>query len=274
VATGVERLMMRRDGQSHGLPTSAPDGKSFVWMSPNETDRTHEILMSRAVDDQWKWFLYRLPWPESGPLIIQCTALSPDRRTLATCDHETTILWELATGRERARLTARSKVTTASVGFSPDSKTVATGNYDGVGQLWDAATGKELATLRGHPRSINHVAFSRDGKTLATASGDRTVKLWDVATAAEQATLSVHSGQVRSVAFSPDGKTLVSGSDDGTVRIWDIATRQELITLEGQPGGVRCVTFSPDGKALASGGATLDGQGEIFLWPPADNHCR
>ena len=38
--------------------------------------------------------------------------------------------------------------------------------------LWDASTGRELGTLRGHGKGVSQVAFSRDGKFLATPSTD------------------------------------------------------------------------------------------------------
>ena len=37
-------------------------------------------------------------------------------------------------------------------------------------QLWDVATGREIAAIKGHGRGVSKVAFSRDGKLLATAS--------------------------------------------------------------------------------------------------------
>ena len=79
-------------------------------------------------------------------------------------------------------------------------------------RLWDVATGKNTATLKGHTGPINSVAFSPDGKTLASGSWDKTIKLWDVATGKSTATLKGHTDLVCSVAFSPDGKTLASGS--------------------------------------------------------------
>ena len=96
--------------------------------------------------------------------------------------------------------------------------------WGGQVRLWDAATRKETAVLKGHADEVLAVAFSPDGKTLATGSKDQTVKLWDVATGKETATLRGHESTVAAVAFSPDGKTLATaGGHDKTVRLWDAA---------------------------------------------------
>jgi WD40 repeat protein len=65
------------------------------------------------------------------------------------------------------------------VSWSPDGGTLASASLDKTVRLWDAASGKELATLTGHTGAVRSVSWSPDGKTLASASEDKTVKLWD-----------------------------------------------------------------------------------------------
>jgi hypothetical protein len=119
-------------------------------------------------------------------------------------------------------------------------------------RLWDAATGQEVLTLRGHSAAVQGVAFSLDGRRLASASQDGTVKLWDATTGQEVLTLRGHSAAVQGVAFSPDGRRIASASWDRTVKLWDATTGQERLTLRGHSGPISGVAFSPDGRRLAS----------------------
>src|SRR5262249_37379593 len=130
-------------------------------------------------------------------------------------------LWRLS---HRCLSILRQTGFVSSVACSPDGKRLATGSWDRTVKLWDAATGQELLTLKGHSEAILSVAFSPDGKRLATGSQDQTVKLWDAATGQELLTLKGHSNVVRSVAFSPDGKRLATGSYAHALKLGDAAT--------------------------------------------------
>ena len=62
--------------------------------------------------------------------------------------------------------------------FSPDGRRILTGGHDNTARLWDAATGRELLTLRGHTEPVRSVAFSPDGQHLLTGSTDKTARVW------------------------------------------------------------------------------------------------
>jgi WD40 repeat protein len=70
-----------------------------------------------------------------------------------------------------------------SLAFSPDGKALASGSADRAVKLWDVASGKETATLKGrHEKAVCFVRFTEDGKALIAASYDGVVERWDVAT--------------------------------------------------------------------------------------------
>ena len=92
--------------------------------------------------------------------------------------------------------------------------------------VWDAASGRELLTLKDDRSFANSVVFSPDGKWLATASdNDQSVRLWDAMTGRQAAAFNGHSSDIASVAFTRDGKRLASASGDATVKVWDVVPR-------------------------------------------------
>jgi WD40 repeat protein len=161
-----------------------------------------------------------------------------------------------------ARLTLlghRDKV--QSVTFSRDGRLLATSSWDETAKLWDAATGQELLTLRGHPKyTVNAVAFSPDGARIATVGSDGTAKVWEVVSGRELLVLKGHEGAAESVMFHPDGKSIATAGRDKTARLWDAENGKELAVLRS-PAPVWCAVFSPDGNRLA----TCSGQ-MVTVW--------
>src|SRR5262249_19083429 len=107
---------------------------------------------------------------------VAAMAFSRDGTTVAAgCNNPPSVnansvgVWEAATGKPVGS-PPDYRLRIQSVTFSPDGKTILTGDgRDGTARLWDAATGKPVGVpLRHRYVWVNAVAFSPDAKTLIT----------------------------------------------------------------------------------------------------------
>src|SRR5260221_19586 len=83
--------------------------------------------------------------------------------------------------------------------FISDGKKIVTSSNDGTAKIWDAASGKLLATLKGHTSEVNSAQFSPaclndpiGGKIVITTSKDATAKIWDASSGMLLANLTGH----------------------------------------------------------------------------------
>ncbi len=146
----------------------------------------------------------------------------------------------------------------ASAAFSSDGRMVAAAGGElgepGFVTIWDADTGREVRSFRGHDDAITGLAFSPSGDRLATSSRDSTVRLWETATGRQALIFRGHMRGVSCLAFSPDGRWIASGGADRTVKLWNASSGSELRSFAGHSGAVWGLAFSPDGRLLSSAG--------------------
>jgi RNA polymerase sigma factor (sigma-70 family) len=144
-----------------------------------------------------------------------------------------------------------------SVAFSPDGKHLAAAGQEPMVHVWETASGKEVALLKGHQGYVTAVRFFPDGKQLATAGHDGTVRVWDLATQREKLSLATQGTRVQSLAVTPDGKSVVVGYLDRTVRRWDLATgKKDWESTSVNNGSVDLLALTGDGKNVAWGSTT------------------
>jgi len=142
------------------------------------------------------------------------------------------------------------------IAFSPDGKLIATGFVTIT--IWDAATGTEIRTLKGHEAAVMSLEFSPDGERIISGSMDGLVKVWDVNTGEEIMTLEGHEAGkgVAAIDLSTDGRRIVSIDYDGIIKVWIANSGEELPTIKttlGKGEYGRTVALSPDGKRIIAG---------------------
>jgi protein suppressor of PHYA-105 1 len=119
---------------------------------------------------------------------------------------------------------------------------VASSDYEGVVQLWDANTGGELMQFEEHAKRAWAVDFSRLEPTrLVSSSDDGTVKLWSIHQDTSVATLQLHAN-VCSVQFSPENSHLLAaGCANYRLYLYDL--RKASKPLSCVPGHRKAVSY-------------------------------
>lgn len=120
-------------------------------------------------------------------------------------------------------------------------------------QVWDMATGVELAAMETSGSRIG-ARFSPDGKRVVAYGGRAPeLRVWDAATGEQLLALRGRRAPFIQAEFSPDGRRLAGASRDRTTWMWDAATGDSLAVFPSGGGGL---VFSPDGTRVAGFGAT------------------
>jgi WD40 repeat protein len=162
----------------------------------------------------------------------------------------------------------------AGVAVSSDGRHVAAADSKNTVRLWEAQTGRQIATLVGRADArVTALVFSPDGRSLASAGNEHTVRLWDSETgAALRETTRAGDERLKtndtivSLAFSPDGRTIAAGgvtvglahvlSAGSPLRLWNLDTGEAIGTpLTDNYGVIRSIAFSPEGDRVVTAGS-------------------
>ena len=253
VATGTHKTTLTEHTDGISNIAFSPDGRTFASSSTNE----EKLRLWDAITGTHK---------AAFNTEANCTAFSPDSRTLVTGSWRGELhLWDVASATHKAEFLGHPSGI-FSVTFSPDGKTLASGGYDKL-YLWDIDSGARKLSITGHTAGVYSIAFSPDGKTLASGSWEQ-ILLWDTATSTHASTLFVgNRASNGSLAFSPDGNTLVSEGGGTPTHLWDVSSRTHRATIRGYgqttSGYIRYISiaFSRDGRFLARSAGT-----SVQLW--------
>jgi len=195
----------------------------LVWDAPTGTLLRSVRIPVRG--DEWWTDKHAVISPDGLSVAISSVIL---KRTKRGRRQFQVYLFNSRSGRLKA-IIGRNFAEVNVAAFSPDSRVVATSQWGGNVQFWDAQSGKLLRSLNPSQRvatgpgmwsNNGAVTFAPDGTTLASGSGHN-IWLWHLPSGRLLRTLHA-TRELAALAFSPDGATLAAGHDDHTVRLWRI----------------------------------------------------
>lgn len=180
---------------------------------------------------------------------------SRDGRLVALSENYNVKLWDVASGREVARLTIpnggnlnNQTDAFAFVNFTEDGKKMASGGFDTPIILWDTTSAKQILRMTGRTNMAYNVKFSADGNRLTAGGRTR----WDLRTGRG---LRIASG-IPEGTFgwpSPDGRLMaLMKINSNVVTLVETPSGRPLHTLTppGNVGTVNKIRFTNDGASV------------------------
>jgi eukaryotic-like serine/threonine-protein kinase len=164
--------------------------------------------------------------------------MSPDGRTIVVTRNYTIQALELPTGKKLWETPPNSNEMAPSgcfLRYSPDGQRLAFANGRSTVRLFDATSGKAIATLPRHGETgrLWDLAFSADGQRLAVCGGTY-VEVWNVRDLSDRMTLRGHGGPIFDLAFPPGGRELLTVANTSFP---DASAFDETMDVMDQLGG-------------------------------------
>ncbi len=192
---GVMALDVSPDGRWVAAGARVPGGETLkVWRTPE----TSEFPVTEAFSDH------------RHVTAVYAVAFSADSRFLAAggwtnSGYTGSVVYELETGHRIKSLIWEAG---RALCFSPDGKSLASGEEFGKVSIWDLERSTRTLEAEAHREIVSLVRFSPDGRLLASGSCDGSLKLWDISTGAMAREFSL-DGFALDARFIDAGRTLL-----------------------------------------------------------------
>jgi len=168
---------------------------------------------------------------------------------------ETIYIWDLQNEKQtELKRHAGSVQSVSSICFSSDSKTLISGDLDGV---WFWSIDREQIIGQLALDNVYSFAYRHDGNMLAVGTYN-TIFLVDPIGRKIHSVFS-HRDEfipelwILCIGFNPDWTILASGSGDNVVNLWDVSNLKRIEQLQHN-GNVHFLSFTPDGRQIVYAG--------------------
>lgn len=207
---------------------------------------------------------------------------------ISASDDHTLKVWDIQTARV-IRSFSGNETPFMRITISPDSKTIATADYDGI-KIWDQMTGYLIKTIK--TKFIYNLLYSADGKYIISKEGNiihvrnsstgeeisqydfddygggfvlskdgkniiafinEDIKLINIKTGNCEKTVIGNEGEINCIKLNSQGSFFATGHENGKIIIWDANTFTKVLSIKGHSKRVLSVDYSPDGETIISG---------------------
>ncbi len=156
-------------------------------------------------------------------------------------------------------------------------------------EVWNIASGTQMAELSEHKSSISAMVFSPSGQHLISGDTDGNLVVWSVQRWEKQYAFIAHTDVIKAIAFHPNCQKFATVEWDGPVHLWDVTSGKQLgspsvdftladtslykgdareihrhINQSSKTEWINSIAFSPCGTLLAGGL-----YGEVRFWDSA-----
>jgi WD40 repeat protein len=259
--SGKLLLTLGKELQSAEAVAFSPDGRLLAAAVTAGGRRGHAVQIWDLANGQLVQDL------REHTQLITDLAFSPDGNRIASVGNDNALrIWNVRYGTLETTQ-KETKNNLLALAYSPDGKRiVATENWDGKIEMWDAVNVRLIRIIPGHADWVLCVAYSPDGKEFVTGSRDGSVYVWDAESGARLRVLrDPELDPVNSVVYSPDGRYVMAATQSRHILSWQRSGGKLFNFYEGHDLSVTSLTFPSSGKQLVSAG--LDGTIRIWNGP-------
>ena len=148
---------------------------------------------------------------------------------------------------------------THSLGFSRNSKLLASSGDNRQARVWDLETGKRQWSS---PEGIDEATlllFSSDGNTLLSANSDTDLRIWRTRNGELTRKIVDYAMSLFAADYSADGQWLAMAGTDRSIYVWDARSSKLIRTFTGHPDLIAALAFAPNGKSFLTIGQNEGG---------------
>ncbi|ETO34527.1 hypothetical protein RFI_02568, partial [Reticulomyxa filosa] len=132
------------------------------------------------------------------------------------------------------------------VQFSSDGSKLVSYSYDGILQIWDISSGRQIQLLN----TISDAQLLSDGYRIIFYS-DNAIRLWDALSNKQIQIFEERVDGAHEIQISADDSKFLLYSWSDTMQVWDISSGKQLFSYKVSER-LANVIFSPDGTTIVS----------------------